>query len=300
MQLTQEQRAKAIVRILLVCLAASTSISIIKMVYGHFYDSLAFFADGIHSMLDSASTVLGIISVLAAAKPPDKEHPYGHKKFEMVSAMALAFLLLLAGFEVAEAAWARVSQPGRLPIYSHWGLVILGVTMVINLGVAAMEGRAAKKYKSPFLASDSLHNRSDFIITLGVLVSQVSSRFNVAYVDAGVSLGIALYLAHLSLQVIRMNLKPLTDHRVLDPRSVESVVNKVDGVILCHNVRSRGEKGHHFLDLHIHLPGNISLDRAHDITHAVEARLQEAFPGLVDVVIHTEPHDHPPCKIGKL
>ena len=289
-------RATAIVKILAVCLTASTVISIIKMVYGNSVGSLAFFADGIHSLFDSGSTIVGIISVWEASKPPDKDHPYGHKKVETVSALVLAMLLLLAGFEVGEAAYRRLMTPETIPNYSHWGLVILGATMVVNLSVALMESRAAKRLESTFLEADSLHNQSDFIITCGVFISFIASKYRIPYADPITSFGIAFYLAFLAVRVFRMNLKPLTDHRVLDPKSVEQVAYQVNGVRYCHNVRSRGEKHHHFLDLNIHLPGGISLRDAHDITHKVEAKLRSAFPGLVDVVIHTEPEDHPPCE----
>jgi divalent metal cation (Fe/Co/Zn/Cd) transporter len=123
----------------------------------------------------------------------------------------------------------------------------------------------------------------------------ISARLRIPYVDSIVSILITLYLIYVAVHLLVQNLQPLVDHRVLDPREVERVAASIDGVLHCHHIRSRGEKNHHFLDLNIHLPGHISLERAHEITHTVEARLKAAFPGLVDVVIHTEPDGHPPC-----
>ncbi len=295
MNLTLSQRAKAISQVLWLCLGASLLTAALKLIYGHYTGSLAFFADGVHSLFDSVSTVLGIYSILVSSHPPDERHPYGHKKFETLSALALAVLLLLAGWEVLTAAYGRFTLGSPPPAYSNWGWAVLALTMVINLGIAFFESAAAQRLKSHFLESDSLHNRSDFIITLGVLVTFLASRFQIPHLDLLISVAIALYLMYLALVIFQRSIRPLVDHSVLDPKQVEELVGSVEGVIDCHNVRSRGERWHHFLDLNIHLSGKMTLEKAHLITHQVEAKLKEAFPGLVDVVIHTEPHDHPPC-----
>ena len=78
------------------------------------------------------------------------------------------------------------------------------------------------------------------------------------------------------------------DPALTSAKQVEELVNSVEGVLFCHGVRSRGERWHHFLDLNIHLPGKLSLEKAHEITHKVETKLKRTFPGLVDVIIHTE------------
>ena len=293
--MNSSSRLKAILQTLAICLSASVFACVIKIIYGKATGSLAFIADGIHSLFDSAATAAGMVSVIFASKPPDAEHPYGHYKFETVSAIALGVLLFLAAYEVGTMAYERITINTQAPQFTVWGVVILVVTMAINLGVAALESRMAKKLSSTFLASDAVHNQSDFLITIAVFATIVSTHFQVPFVDAGVSLLITVYLIYLAIRLIMRNLQPLVDRSVLDPEKVEEIVSSIPGVIHCHQVRSRGEMDHYFLDLNIHLPGEISLEKAHEITHDVEAKLKEAFPGLVDVVIHTEPHDHPPC-----
>lgn len=288
-------RAKKIFQTLLLCLGASTIASISKLLFGYYSHSLAFTADGIHSLFDSAATILGMISIAQSAKPPDENHPYGHRKFETVSALALGFLLFLAAYEVGSVAFHRIIAAPSEVHFSYWGLAILFFTMVINLSTAYLEAKRAKELDSNFLKADSLHNQSDFLITCAVLVSLLSAKFQWNYVDAVISLAITLYLVYLSFHLIWSNIHPLVDRSVLDVKKVERIAQSVDGVLHCHHVRSRGEPGHYFLDLNLHLPGHISLDRAHEIGHLVEAKLKVEFPGLVDVVIHTEPDGHAPC-----
>lgn len=294
-----DPRTRKIIQTLLVSLATALLVGAAKLLYGKASQSLAFIADGIHSFFDAAATLMGIISVKLSSKPPDEGHPYGHHKFETVSALALGVLLLAAAYEVGSMAIDRLSAP-RYPIFSFWGVVLLVSIMTLNFSIARLESKRAKRLSSNFLAADSIHNQSDVLITCAVLVSLAAGYFRLEYVDSVVSIAITLYLVWISYRLISANLLPLVDHRVLDPRKVEEIVTATDGVLHCHHIRSRGQKGHHFLDLNIHVPGHITLERAHHITHDVEARLKNAFPGLVDVVIHTEPHGHEPCsKEGK-
>ncbi len=282
-------------RVLCVCLVASSVGAAAKIYFGAKTGILAFVADGVHSLFDSTATIVGIISVISASKPPDAEHPYGHEKFETIASMMLAFLLMLAGYEMATFAVQRILNQDVFPTYSPVGLIIVFATMSINLAVSYYEGRKAVELSSPFLLADSFHNRSDFLIGFGVLISLISVRYHLGIVDGIVAVGISLYLGYLAYVLIRKTINPLVDHRVLDPKAVEAVASSVKGVLDCHAVRSRGQQGHHFLDLNIHLSGKMTLDEAHSITHQVETRLKDQFPGLADVVIHTEPHGHPPC-----
>jgi cation diffusion facilitator family transporter len=291
-----DSRASGIVRTLAVCLSIGFAAAVIKIIYGKTTHTLTFVADGIHMMFDSAATLTGLISVIFSSKPPDEGHPYGHYKIETVAATILALLLLFAAYEVGMIAYHRLLNPHVFPQFSFWGLVIILASMAINVALARFESKRAKQLSSHFLATDSMHNLSDFFIGLAVLISLISLHWQIPYVDSGASIAITFYLVYLSLRLLAGSLKPLVDSSVLDPKQVEEVAASVEGVLYSHHIRSRGEKDHHFLDLNLHLPGHITLEKAHKIAHEVEARLKAQFPGLVDVVIHTEPHGHPPCE----
>jgi cation diffusion facilitator family transporter len=215
-----------------------------------------------------------------------------------VAALLLSVTLLFGAYEVAMLAYDRLLHPSIVPEYSLWGVSLMAIAMLLSLFLSQYESAQSKKLASPFLTSDSLHNMSDFVIGFAGLATLVSFKFKVPYVDAITALLITIYLCFLSIKLLRMNFNPLVDGSVLDPLKVIQVAESTEGVMHCHNVRSRGDGNHLFLDLNIHLPGNISLHKAHEITHNVEARLKAEFPGLMDVVIHTEPHDHPPCSKG--
>jgi cation diffusion facilitator family transporter len=292
-------RTRGIIKTLVICLTASTGLSALKIFYGQATESLSFIADGIHSLFDSLSTVIGIISIYTSQKPPDEGHPYGHQKFETLASLALALLMFLAAYEVGTIAYEKILNPHHVPHYSFTGILLLLFTLFINFGISWYEKRAALLYRSSFLESDSIHNLSDFLITAAVFIGLVSSKYQIRYVDSAVAIAITLYLIFLGVHLLKVNIQPLLDQRVLDSKAVENVVYSVKDVLHCHHIRSRGEGNHHFLDLHIHLDPNMSLNKAHDISHEVEHKLKNTFPGLVDVVIHMEPHEHEPCEKEK-
>lgn len=293
-----DDRGKGILRTLAICLLASTGIGILKLLYGYSTDSLAFVADGVHSLFDSCATLTGMFSVFLSSRPPDEEHPYGHRKYETVAALALGLILVFAAYEVGHAAYERISSPNHVPNTSFGGIAIVLVSLIVSLAVSRFEARQARELDSHLLVADSLHNASDVWVSIGVLASVIFTEFRVPYADTGVSLAISIYLLVLAVRLTMHSLRPLVDSSVLDSDRVAEIASAVPGVLHCHHIRSRGEGGYYFLDLNLHLPGQMSLNQAHEIAHRVESRLKSSFPGLVDVVIHTEPDDHPPCRVS--
>ncbi len=291
-----QSRTQSVLKVLGVSLVANVILGSVKIYYGNTSNSLAFVADGVHTYFDAVATLLGMLSVFYSSAPPDDGHPYGHYKFETLSSVFLSLILGFAAYEIGSSAFARLSIPNSFPTSDFKGIALVAAAISLSFSLARWEGKMSNVLHSSFLRADSIHNYSDVWTSVGVILSVCASYFKIPKVDAIISLAISLYLIYLSLRLLVENAKPLLDARVIDPKRVESIAESTEGVIHCHHVRSRGEKGNYFLDLNLHLPGTISLHRAHEISHEVEARLKAEFPGLVDVVIHTEPDGHPPCR----
>ena len=290
-------RDRGILSVLLASFTVNLGISAAKAIYGWKTQTLVFVADAIHSFSDALAIIIGLVSVHLASQPPDVGHPYGHRKFEPVAALILAVLLLVTAYEIATVAFHRLLEPEVFPSFGWSSIVILLVALSLNFSISRWEARAAVTFNSQFLAADALHNKSDAMTALGIIASLGAIKYHVPYVDAVASLLITTYLGYLGIRLVRKNMAPLVDQSVLDPSLVERIACQVPHVLACHNVRSRGESDHYFVDLNIHLPADFTLEKAHSITHQVVESLKAAFPGLVDVVIHTEPHGHVPCVV---
>ena len=286
-------RVRQIKRVLLVILALNLVVAAAKGIVGWATGSLSVAADALHSTLDGASNIVGLIAITLAAADPDRDHPYGHRKFEVLGALGIGALLAFAAWNILAEALARWKTPRA--IESDWmSFAVMGATMVVNVIVAVYERRRGRELQSEVLLADSAHTRSDVLATAGVIGSLVAARYSLLWLDMAVAVAIAGLIAWAAVRVALSGASVLADRAVLVPAEVKGVALSVEGVVECHEVRTRGTRDAIFADLRIHLPPDLSLVRAHEVGHEVERRLKEAYPGLRDVVVHVEPHEHDP------
>jgi cation diffusion facilitator family transporter len=284
----QGRRLWQVGRVLLLTLVLNLAVALAKVAYGLWSSSLAVLADGLHSVTDAASNVLGMLAIRVAAQPPDRDHPYGHQKFETFGASVVAMLLFLGCYEIAKQAIGRFQDPVA-PRVGAAGFWVVAITMLINLVTTLYERREGRRLGSELLLADSLHTRLDVFVSAAVLLSLGAARVGYPVFDLIIALGICGFLATASFRILRQNLTILADASILDPRQVADAVRSVEGVTGCHKVRTRGRPHQIFMDLHIQVEAGTDTARSHAIVHSVQDRLRQAFPGLADILIHTEP-----------
>lgn len=275
-------------RILLVILVLNWAVASAKTGYGLMTGALSMMADGFHSFMDGTSNVIGLLTIKIAAKPPDASHPYGHRKFEAFATLAIAVLLGLTAYEIAVSAAQRFATP-TLPRVTPMSFLIMIATLMVNTWVTRYESRRGRELQSPILSADAMHTRSDIFATLAVLASLVAARAGFALLDIIVALLIVGLIAWSALQITRRSLTTLTDASRVDPAVIEQVARSVPGVLACHQIRSRGFEDAITVDCHIWVNAALSTEESHRITHDVMQRVKAGVPGVVEVVIHTEP-----------
>ncbi|HYM82197.1 MAG TPA: cation diffusion facilitator family transporter [Candidatus Limnocylindria bacterium] len=288
MKVESVKRLDQIARVLWIILALNLVVALAKLAYGFRSGAIAITADGIHSLLDGASNVLGLVGVAIARRPPDANHPYGHRKYETFAALGVVAMLLFGCQGIVTAAIERLRHP-RVPEVTALGFAILGLTIFINLVVVIAERREGRRLQSELLLSDAAHTGSDVYASLLVLVSFAAARFGVAWMDLAVAGVIVGLILRAGFQVLKGTLSTLSDERRIDPRLVETVAMAEPGVREVHNVRSRGPSDDIHLDLHVLVDPEIRIIDAHALSHRVERRLREHWPGVSDVVVHVEP-----------
>ena len=281
-------RRREIARILWMILGLNLVVAIIKIAYGRSSGALAITADGLHSMLDASSNVIGIVGVSVARRPPDADHPYGHRKFETISALAVAAMMLLGGREIAAEAWQRLRDPHPLHLSPAAFVIMLG-TLAINVFVVTIERRAGHRLQSELLLADAGHTQSDVLASVFVIASLILVPLGLAWADVFAAVLILGLIVRAGWEVVRTTISTLSDERRIPPADVEQVALEEPGVIEAHNVRSRGPLDDIHVDLHILVAPETRLSDAHRLGHRVEGRLRKRFPGLTDVVVHVEP-----------
>lgn len=282
------ERTVAITRLLWGILFLNLAVAVAKLIYGWRSGAIAITADGIHSMTDASANVVGLIGIVMARRPPDADHPYGHRKYETFAALVVAALMLLGCREIALAAWERWHTP-HLPDVSLAGYVVLGATIAVNLLVATVERREGRRLGSELLIADAAHTASDVMASLLVAASFVAAGFGIAWADVVASALIVALILHASFEILKGTLSTLSDERRIAPDQVERVALEEPGVLEAHNVRSRGPHDDIHLDLHVLVDAGMAIGAAHDMGHRVERRLRAKWPGLSDVVVHVEP-----------
>jgi cation diffusion facilitator family transporter len=263
-------------------------VAVAKLVYGFFSGAIAVRADGLHSLLDASSNVIGLVGITVARRPPDANHPYGHRKYETFAALGVAAMMFFGCHEIVTSTIDRIRHP-RLPAITTAGFVILAATVVINLLVVWIERREGRRLHSELLLADAGHTQSDVLASLIVLTSFAAARFGVLWADVAATAVIVILIVRAGIEILKGTLSTLSDERRIDPGTVEAVAVEEPGVLEAHNVRSRGPADDIHLDLHILVDPETRLDDAHRIAHRVERRLRERWPGLTDVVVHIEP-----------
>ena len=281
-------RRDAIVRVLASILGLNLVVALAKLIYGYQAGVLSITADGLHSLLDSSSIVIGLIGIAVARRPPDANHPYGHRKYETFAALGIVAMMFYGCAEILTKAVDRWRHPS-VPELSWWGVAVLIGTLLINLLVVSLERREGRRLDSELLLADAEHTSSDVFASLLVLASFGAIRLGLGWADVVAALAIVVLVLRAGFRILRQTLSTLSDERRIDPRLVEETARTEPGVLEAHNVRSRGPGDDIHLDLHILVDPAMPIAHAHELGHRVETRLRARWPGVTDVIVHVEP-----------
>jgi len=281
-------RFKQIIRVQVIVLVLNVLVAMAKIIYGTITGSISMEADGFHSLMDGGGTLVGMLGIYMASRPPDESHPYGHGKLEQMAALIIAGLLLITGFEVAEGAINRFLEQTS-PQVTQLSFAIMLATMAINLAVTTYEHRKGKELNSEILVADSLHTRSDIFVSLGVIVSLIAVSAGYFVIDVIGGIIIALLIVRAGYKIVKHTSNSLIDASILDTDILCQLALEMEGVEDCHNIRTRGTADMIYVDLHIKVKKDMHIDMAHDIAHKVEDHIKTQVEGVRDVVVHLEP-----------
>ena len=259
-----------------------------KLVFGYATGAVSIISDGFHSLTDSASNIVGLVGVRASRKPPDEDHPYGHRKYETLAAAGIFIFLLLVVVEVSRAALQRLAD-GTAPQVTIVSFAVMITTLIINLFVVRYERGEARRLSSELLHADAMHTQSDVLTSCAVLVSLAAVWLGVPILDPIGGMVVAVFIARTGWEIARDTSGVLSDKVVLNEDDIRRVVMSTPHVVGCHQIRSRGSADHTFLDLHVWFPAAMPLHEAHRLSHLVKDRLMTTYPQIADAIIHIEP-----------
>ncbi len=272
-------------------IACNVLLFFIKLAAGLLASSVAIIADAFNNLSDAGSSIVTLLGFKLSAAPADREHPFGHGRMEYLSALAVAALIMVAGFELALSSAEKIFAPS-LPQVNFLTLGILVLSMAVKLWMALFYRRIGKKIDSETLVAACADSRNDVICTGVVLVSAaVSMAFGLA-VDGYVGVLVALFVLWSGFSIMRETVSPLLG-QAPDPALVKEISDTVlsfDGIVGMHDlmVHNYGP-GRVIVSLHAEVPCDVPITKSHDVVDCAERELKEKFH--VSACIHMDPVD---------
>lgn len=280
-----KNREALILRLLVLEGLANIFVLGLKSLVGFSTGSMAVIADAVHSLTDVFNNIIAWIVIRASNQPADREHPYGHQKFEMLAVFVLATLLATIAIEIAIRSLTRDAQQ---PQMSTWGLYVMIVVLIINIVIATWQRYWAKRLKSAILLADASHTFADVLTTIVVIIGWQLAVHGYPWLDTACALGVAGVILYLAFGLFRSVVPVLVDEMAIEPEELIAAISAVQGVVEVPRVRSRWIGPDRAVDVIVTVSPTLSTVKSHAIADAVEHLLESQFE-VADISVHVEP-----------
>lgn len=272
-------------------LAANMLLFAAKLAAGLLSGSLAIVADAFNNLSDAGSSIVTLVGFKLSSAPPDKEHPFGHGRMEYLSALAVAALIMVAGFELAKSAVDKILHPTPTDV-TVLTMVILAVSILVKLWMALFYRKIGGIIHSETLKAACADSRNDVLCTGVVLITSLIGWGTGVAIDGYVGTAVALFVIWSGFSIVREAVSPLLG-QAPDPelvRNIKDMVLSHEGIVGVHDVMVHNYgPGRCVVSLHAEVPCREDMMRSHDMIDCVEKELMAKFRVLA--CIHMDPVD---------
>jgi cation diffusion facilitator family transporter len=257
--------------------------------------SVGLLSDAVESTVNLVAALTALFALWYAARPVDRNHPYGHEKIEFFASGIEGLLILVAAGGIGWYAIDRLRDPQPVEAFGLGAVITIAATGV-NFLVARLLLQVAAERDSVVLAADGRHLMADVLTSGGVILGLLVVRFTgVEELDPIIALIVAVNIVRTGLELLRTSIDGLLD-RALPERDQQQIRTAIERELepgaAFHALRTRKAGGRRFVDFHLLLPGDVSLQEAHDVTQRVEQAVGASLPGT-ETTIHVEPIEEP-------
>lgn len=293
MKSTIDEYSQIAMRVSVVCIICNVTLCLVKMAGGFAAASQALVSDGINSLFDVVSGIIVIIGAKLAGRTADREHPYGHERFESAAAIILSIVLVVTGVFVGHTAIEDLIS-GAYKTKPVPGLISIAAALV-SIAVKECMYRYTKanadRINSVSLRAEALDHRADIISTAGALAGIMVSRYGFPAGDLIASLLVCVFILRTAVIVFREGISQMVDAACDDDifHEIEECIKKVEGVRAIDKLQVRTFGNRLYVDLEIAEDGNITLFEAHDVAERVHDLIEEEFPVVKHIMVHVNP-----------
>ena len=272
-----------------VCIVCNVVLCAAKGLIGWLAGSVSIVADALNNLADAASNIISLLGFKLASRPADTEHPYGHGRYEYLSGLIVAAIILMVGFELLKSSIEKIISPQ--PVEFSWALVVvLALAIIVKLWMMAFNKSVGNHINSQTLIATSVDSRNDVIATSAVLIAALISHFTGFELDAYMGVAVALFILYSGIGLLKDTIDPLLG-RPADPELVKTIEKKMMAhpeVLGIHDlmVHDYGP-GRIFASVHAEVAAEAPILESHDVIDRIESefRTQDGF----EVVIHLDP-----------
>lgn len=261
----------------------------IKLTVGLLINSISVMADAFNNLSDAASSVIIFIGVKLAERPADKEHPFGHGRFEYIAALAVAFLILQVGFTLFQDSLAKVIHPEKV-LFNPYLVGILCLSVLVKLWLMLFYKNVGRRINSSVMKATAADSRNDVMVTSATIISALLAGVAGLQVDGYVGLVVSIIVMLAGFNIAKDTLEPLlgqaVDHEVY--KKITNMVESYDGIVGSHDliIHSYGPT-HRMATIHAEIPNDINFEKAHETIDRIERDVLSKLD--IFLVIHMDP-----------
>jgi len=292
-------REQTITRVTLLGAIGNIGLTVIKLIAGIIGQSSAMIADAIHSLSDLVSDIVVIVMVKVSSKGVDKDHDYGHGKYETLATAFVALLLLVVGGELMASGIDKISmviKGGSLPVPGYIALGAALVSILVKELLYQWTARVGRKVNSPVMVTNAWHHRTDALSSIGSAIGIGGAMLiggQWAILDPLVGCIISIFIIVIAIKMAIPAIHELTEGSLPDEveKEVENLIISVDGVENVHDLKTRRNGPAIIMSVHIVVNPSMTVAEAHHITVLAENALREKFGKETLISIHIEPDE---------
>ena len=289
---------KVAVRVAVTTIIMNAALTVFKLLAGIFGKSYALISDALHSASDVFSTIIVLLGIKISAKKADKNHPFGHERFECVAAIVLAVVLFATGVGIGYSGISNIvtKEYENFEIPKIIALVAAAVSIVVKEGMFWYTYIAAKKVNSSALKADAWHHRSDALSSIGSLVGVIGGLCGVKILDSVACIVICLLILKAAIQIFWDAIKKMTDEACDEKteNEIKSFISNCEGVWRVDKLLTRMFGNRIYVIAEIACKADIPLYEAHSIAETVHKGIERQFPLVKHVTVHVNPYTEEP------
>ncbi|MCR4663586.1 MAG: cation diffusion facilitator family transporter [Endomicrobiaceae bacterium] len=297
-----KNKEKEIKNVTVVGIIVNLFLSIIKLIIGYLGNSQALIADGVHSFSDLATDLSIIFGVKYWLAPADEEHQYGHRKIELLVTIFIAIALAFVGISIFAKAILALKQ-NNIQSPSLVAFVGAMLSIISKEWLYRYTVKKANILKSPAVKANAWHHRSDAISSLPVaIVIIIAAIFpKLIWLDAIGAIVVSVFIIYPAYTIFKKSILSILDESVDSETlsKIEQIALQTKDVKEVHDIRTRKAGETFFVDMHILVDGNISVQEGHDISEEVKLNLMKSNEDILDVLVHLEPFNEIESKQNK-